>query len=70
MCEVCIDRFCVLCVVQELQMQRSTPDNEDHRRPESKSVQEIAADSLIGKATSEILMSAPSFTPMQCAFAV
>jgi len=37
-------------------MQRSTPDGEDHRRPESRSVQEMAADSLVGKATSEILM--------------
>ncbi len=45
-----------LCVLQELQMQRSTPDGEDHRRPESRSVQEMAADSLVGKATSEILM--------------
>ncbi len=51
-------------------MQRSTPDNEDHRRPESRSVQEIAADSLVGKATSEILMLVPPFTPcnvpLQC----
>ncbi len=51
-------------------MQRSTPDNEDHRRPESRSVQEIAADSLVGKATSEILMLVLPFTPctvpMQC----
>lgn len=37
-------------------MQRSTPDSEIHRRPEGRSVQEIAADSLVGKATSEILM--------------
>lgn len=51
-------------------MQRSTPDNEDHRRPESRSVQEMAADSLVGKATSEILMLVPPFTPcnvhLQC----
>ncbi len=51
-------------------MQRSTPDCEDHRRPESRSVQEIAADSLVGKATSEILMLVPPFTPcnvpLQC----
>ena len=67
-CEMCFDR---VCVVQELQLQRSTPDCEDHRRPESRSVQEIAADSLVGKATSEILMLVPPLhticnVPLQC----
>lgn len=47
----------MLChCVQELQMQSSTADGEEPRRPESRTVQELAADSLAGKATSEILV--------------
>ena len=44
--------------VQELQMKSGTPDGEEARlrRPESRTQQELAADSLIGSATSEILM--------------
>ncbi|DBA91605.1 hypothetical protein WJX77_012297 [Trebouxia sp. C0004] len=45
-----------IALIRELQMQRGTPDSKEHRRPESRSVQEMAADSLVGKATSEILM--------------
>ena len=44
--------------VQELQMKSGTPDGEEARlrRPESRTQQELAADSLVGSATSEILM--------------
>lgn len=51
-----LDLLIVLCVIQELQMQSSAAEGEEVKRPESRSPQELAADSLVGKATSEILM--------------
>ena len=44
-------------VVQELQLQSNASDNKLQLRPESRSQAEVAADQLVGRATSEILMS-------------
>lgn len=49
---------CIL--VQELQLQSDASDNKPRLRPESRSQAEVAADQLVGRATSEILMSVAS----------
>ena len=44
------------CMLQELQLQSDVSSGKPPLRPESRSQAEVAADQLVGRATSEILM--------------